>query len=92
MEKKKFAIVALNPEYETFVVHIALLSVTSLSSTLLDVYLFHRSQIASLIGKEAFTKVSDKYVDFADVFSLDLASKLSKHTKINNHAIKLVDG
>ena len=28
--------------------------------------------------------------DFAAVFSLDLASKLSKHTRINNHVIKLI--
>ena len=37
-------------------------------------------------------QVSAKYLDFADVFSPDLASELLEHTGINNHAIKLVDG
>ena len=45
-----------------------------------------------MIAKKAFTKVFAEYLDFADVFSLDLASKLLKQTRINNHAIKLVDG
>ena len=45
-----------------------------------------------MIAEEAPTKVSAKYSDFADVFSLDLASKLPKHTRINNHAIELVNG
>ena len=72
---------------ENFVVH-----ATSLSSTPLDVYLSRRPQISGLIAKEAPTKVSDEYADFADVFSLDLAAKLPEHIEINNHAIKLVDG
>ena len=33
-----------------------------------------------------------KNSDFADVFSLELAFKLPKHTGINDYAIKLVDG
>ena len=32
------------------------------------------------------------YVDFANVYFSDLASKFPKHTGINNYAIKLVDG
>ena len=35
--------------------------------------------------------MSPPNIDFADVFSLDLASGLSKHTGINDRAIKLVD-
>ena len=30
-------------------------------------------------------------IDFADVFSPDLASELPEHTEINDYAIKLVD-
>ena len=44
--KKKFAAIALNPEYETYVVYVASLSstpFTSLGSTLLDVYTSQRS-------------------------------------------------
>ena len=36
-------------------------------------------------------KVPAKYLDFADIFSADLASELPKHTGINDHAIKLVN-
>ena len=36
-------------------------------------------------------KVDDEYVNFIDVFSPDLASKLFKHTGIDEHAIKLVN-
>ena len=43
-----------------------------------------------MIAKKASIKVLAKYLDFADVFSPDLASELSKYTKINNHAIELV--
>ena len=43
------------------------------------------------MAKEASTKVPVKYLDFADILSLDLASKLPEHTEINNHAIPLVD-
>ena len=81
--KKEFAAAALNPEYKTFIVHI-----TSLSSTPLDA----RPQISGLIAEKAPTKVPAKYLDFVNVFSLDLAFKLPKHTGINDHAIKLVNG
>ena len=36
-------------------------------------------------------KVSNEYINFADVFSPDLTSKFSEYTKINNHTIKLVN-
>ena len=87
MKKKEFIAVALDPEYETFVVHI-----TFLSSTSHNVYHSRRLHISDLIAKETPTKISNKYVDFADIFSLELASKLPKHTKINDYTIKLVDG
>lgn len=32
-----------------------------------------------------------KYTDFVNVFSLDLAAKLSKYTEINDYAINLID-
>ena len=91
--KKEFAATALDLERETFVVHVASLSSDALpSSSPLDVHPFRRSQISGLIAEEAPTKVSAKYSDFADVFSLDLASELPKHTGINDHAIELVKG
>ena len=36
-------------------------------------------------------KVSIKYTDFANIFSLDLMSKLLKHSGINDYTIKIVD-
>ena len=57
-----------------------------------NVYPSRRPQISGLIAKEAPTKVPAEYLDFADVFSPDLASELPKHTGINDHAIELVNG
>ena len=95
MGKKVFKAAALNSEQEDYVVHVASLKstpLTSLESPPLDVHPFRRPQISSLIAEEAPTKVPAEYSDFADVFSLDLASELPKHTGINDYAIKLVEG
>ena len=45
-----------------------------------------------MIAEKAPTKVLVKYLNFADVFSPDLAFELPKHTRINDHAIELVNG
>ena len=97
MGKKEFAASALDPESEIFMVYVASLrsnaSPSSSASQLeLDVHPFRRPQISDLIAEEAPTKVPAKYSDYADLFSLDLASKLPKHTEINDHAIELVEG
>ena len=89
--KKEFAAAALDPEHETYVVHVASLSSAPLVASL-DVHPSRRPQISGLIAEEAPTKVPAEYSDFADVFSPDLASELPEHTGINNHAIELVDG
>ena len=90
VEKKEFASAALDPEHETYIIHIASLSSTPLASP--NVQPSCKPQVSGLIAEEAPTKVLVKYSDFADVFSPDLASELPKHTKINNHAIELIDG
>ena len=103
--KKKFAAAALNPEHETYVVHVASLNIhpfrkPQISGLIaeeapvvsLNVYPSRRPQISGLIVEETPTKVPAKYSDFADVFSPDLASELPEHTGINDHAIKLVKG
>ena len=96
MGEKECAFAALDPEYESYVVYVASLSsnslVASLGSTPLNVHPFQRPQISVLIAKEAPTKVFNEHTNFADVFFLDLVTKLSKHTKINDHAIQLVNG
>ena len=89
VKKKVFAAAALDPEHETYIVHIVSLSSTPPFDA--DVHPSRRPQISSLIAEKAPTKVPNEYVDFADVFSPDLASELPEHTGINDHAIKLVD-
>ena len=87
INKKEFAKAALDKNFETFVVY-----VVSFSSTPFNVHLFCKSQISGLTAKKILPKVPAKYLDFADFFSPDLASKLLKHTGINDHTIKLVNG
>ena len=91
MGKKEFAAAALDPEHETYVVHVASLSSTPLVASL-NVHPSRRPQISGLIVEEAPTTVPAEYSDFADVFSPDLASELPEHTGINDHAIELVEG
>ena len=91
--KKEFAAVALDPEHETYVVHVRLVS--SNASPIfspLNVHPFQRPQIFGLIAEAAPTKVLAEYSDFADVFFSDLAFELLKDTGINDHAIGLVKG
>ncbi len=40
---------------------------------------------------EAPIEVTNKYADFADIFSSKLTAKFSKYMSINNHIIELVD-
>ena len=87
MGKKEFAVIALNPGHETFVVHIASLKSPSQES---NVHPSCKAQIAALVANKASTSIPTEYSDFADVFSPELALKLPKHIEINDHAIKLV--
>ena len=92
--KKEFASAALDLEHKTYVAYVKSVSsvaLPSFSPLKLNVYPFWRSQMSSLIAQGALIKVSAKYSDFADVLSPVLASELSELTRINNHAIKLVN-
>ncbi len=51
----------------------------------------NRAQIATLKVDEAPFKVPAEYADFADIFSPKLAAELPEYTRINDHAIELVD-
>ncbi len=87
IRKKEFAAIALDPEYETFIVHVAALNVDSDDK----VYLSKKAQIAQVKVDEASAKVPSKYPDFADIFSPKLDVELSKQMRINDHAIEFVD-
>ena len=85
--KKEFATIMLNPENEIYLVHVrsvSFIASPNFSPLELDIYPFYRLQMFGLIAKETLTKIPAEYLDFADIFSLDLTSKLSKHTRINN--------
>ena len=85
--KKDFAAAMLDLEHETYIVHIrSVSSNVSPSSSPLD-----RPRISCLNALKAPIKVLAEYLDFADIFSPDLASELPEHTGINDHAIELVD-
>lgn len=62
-----------------------------LTNSDLNIYLFYRLQIFSLIAKKIFIKTSIEYSDFPNMFILKLAFKVSKYIKINNHIIKVID-
>ena len=84
----------LDPEHETYIVHVGSVSsdvLPSSSPLKLDVHTSRRPQISGVIAEEAPTKVPVEYANFVDVFSPDLASKLPDHTRINDHSIELVD-
>lgn len=81
IRKKKFDPVTFDPENETFIVHIALLSSD------FDEHPSNRAQIALFKIDEALTFVLSKFADFANVFPLNITIKLPKYTGINNPTI-----
>ena len=94
VSKKEFVAVVLNPVHEIYVVYIGSVSsvaLPSFSSFKLHIHISHKPQISNLIAEEAFRKVLNKYINFADIFTLNLVSKLLEHTEINDHTIELVD-
>lgn len=55
------------------------------------IHLNKKAQIKALIAKEALTKVPPEYLDYADVFSIDLQIELPVYTRINNHGIDFAE-
>ena len=82
--KKEFAAAALDPEHETFVVHVVSLNLVP------GIYPDREVRIASLLTEEV--KIPDEYSDFTDVFSEEKALVLPERTELNEHAIDLEDG
>ena len=96
INKREFAKAALKKNFETFVMHVATLEMPTAmsihSSRTLQVQRLNEPTLAALQWDKAPIEIPAKYADYADVFSLDLAMKLLENTKINEHAIKLIDG
>lgn len=88
INQKEFAIAALGENDKVFVVHMVSLAIGSKIS----IHPSWAAQLTSLIADEAPVAVPTEYSNFADLFSSKSAAELSKHTKINNHPIKLIYG
>ena len=78
---------ALDENFETFVVHVTFFNLVPLS---ISVYPYSKTQIVCLLIKEI--KILDEYLDFVDVFLKKKALMLSERTKLNAYAIYLENG
>lgn len=86
IDKKKFTKVALNKNFETFIMYVAALEASEMT-----IRLFWTAKVAFLQANKVFNKFFLEYLDYASVFLTNLAIKLLKHNNINDHAIKLVE-
>ena len=68
---------ALDKNFETFVIYVAFFNLALAP----EIYPERVAQIASLLIEKVL--ISDKYSDFANVFSEKKALMLPKHTKLN---------
>ena len=85
INKREFAAAALNADNETFVVHVAAIA----EPTTMPIHLSRQAQVATLMSEE--TGIPTEYSEFSNIFSSDSAAELSKHTRINDHSIDLLD-
>lgn len=76
----------MEAEKKAFIVYIATLKIQKV-----DIYLIRKAQIAFLFAKETQVKILYKYVNYIDVFLLEVTIKLLEQTGINNHPINLED-
>lgn len=88
INKYKFVKVTLDKNSEMFIIYIITLETSQL---VILVHLFQRSLLAALQLDMTTTKNFSRYVDYADVFSSDLAIELLKNTNMNEHIIKLIE-
>ncbi len=84
IDKREFAKVALDENSETFVVYVATLETTMIHPSRV-------AQIAALQWDKAPIEIPAEYFDYVDVFSSDLVMELPENTRINEHAIELIE-
>ncbi len=87
INKREFAKVAMDENFETFVMHMSALNIAESS-----IHPSRAAQIAALPWDKAPTKIPAEYSDYADVFSSDLAMELPENTGMNKHTIELIEG
>ena len=85
IDKKEFAVAAMNGDDETFVVNVAALA----EPTTIPIHPSCQAQVATLTSEK--TGIPAEYSDFSDVFSSDSATELPEHTEINDQPIDLLD-
>lgn len=66
IEKKRFVIVALDPNYKTFIIYITTLNINFASGT--EIYISKKAQIAHLKIDKAFIEVQSKYANLQTFF------------------------
>lgn len=86
IDKRKFAKVMIDKDSKSFLIHMSAIEIP-----MLWIYPFRVVHIPILQWDKASTKMSAKYFNNADVFSLDMAMELPENTGIK-HAIELVEG
>lgn len=84
-QKKEFVITIFNFEDETFMVHVASISLDQ------DIYFFCKAQLVLLFTVKIFIVIFSKYIDFIDIFFPELIVKLLKYTKMKIQPIDLID-
>lgn len=84
VRKKEFIAAIFNLDDETFIVYITFPANS-------NIYLFYKVWIVLLKVDKAPTIILLGYIDFVNIMSLDLVTKLPKYTKINNYTINLID-
>ena len=85
INKDKFAKALLDKKSETFVIYVAALEALELAA-----HHFRAPPLATLQQDQAPPKISQKYVDYANIFAPDLAMDLPENTGISKYAIELV--
>lgn len=66
--------------------------VIALKAPEMTIYLFWTAKISFLQVNKAFTKIFFEYLDYANVFLVNLAIKLPKDNNINDYFMELIKG
>ena len=89
----------MNADNETFVVDVAIwkhkeiaMDPDKKAQIIVQSKAQSKAQVGTLIFDQVPIEVLAKYSNFSNVFSVENIAKLLKHTKINDHTIKLEEG
>lgn len=86
LRKKEFRVTTLDLKKETYIVNMI-----NLGSSDLYIHFSLKAQIKVLLSINICKTFINKYIDFVNVFSPDLATKLPEYIKMNNYKIELID-